>query len=62
MMQKEHLPIYGVGPLCGGSMLVFFIIGVLLQSVGYLDSGKIWELRIYFLIFGVILMALGVWF
>lgn len=62
MMQKDHLPIYGVGPLCGASMLLFFIIGVLLQHFGYLESGRIEEvLRIPFFAFGVILIALAAW-
>lgn len=60
-MQKKHLPIYGVGPLCGGIMLLFFIIGLLLRYFGYLESGRIESLRIPFFVIGVIFIALAVW-
>lgn len=60
-MQRKHLPIYGIGPICVASMLLFFILGVLLDHFGYLRSGKIEVLRIPFLIFGVILIAMAVW-
>ncbi len=60
-MQKKHLPIYGVGPLCVASMLLFFIVGVLLQHFGYLKSGEMHLVRIPFFIFGIILIALALW-
>lgn len=60
-MQKRHLPIYGVGPLCGGSMLLLFVIGVLLRHFGHLESGRIESLRIPFFIIGLLLIALAGW-
>lgn len=61
MTQKEHLPVFGVGPLCGISMLLIFGIGVYLHFNGYLDSGKIKELQIPFFILGGILILFAVW-
>ncbi len=60
-MKKEHLPIYGVGPFCGVSMLLFFIVGILMEIFGYLRSGKVEILRIPFFIIGIILIVLAVW-
>lgn len=59
-MKKEHLPVLGVGPFCGLSMLLFFVIGVLLEHFGCLNSGKVASLRVPFIVFGVIFIALGV--
>lgn len=59
-MKKEHLPVFGVGPFCGISMLLFFIVGALLSHFGYLDSGKIPAMRIPLIVIGVLLIALGV--
>lgn len=61
MTQKDHLPIYGIGPFCGASMVVFLLVGLLLQYFGYLESGKIEALHVPFRVFGAILIALGVW-
>lgn len=61
MAKKEHLPLYGVGPLCGASMVIFLLIGLLLQYLGCLESGKIEVLHKPFFVFGVILIVLGFW-
>lgn len=61
MTQKEHLPLYGVGPFCGASMLVLFGIGAFLHFGGYLDSGKMKILQIPFLILGVLLILFAGW-
>ncbi|WP_461811145.1 methyltransferase family protein [Faecalimonas sp.] len=60
-MKRAHLPIYGVGPFCGASMLLFFIVGVLLHYFGYLESGRIKALSIPMFILGVILIILAAW-
>ncbi len=59
-MKKEHLPVFGVGPLCGVSMLLFFIVGVLLDRFGYLDSGRVAVLCIPLIVLGVVFIALGI--
>ncbi len=61
MTKKEHLPIYGVGPLCVVSMVVLLLIGIWLWNFGYLASGSMEVLRVPFLIFGVVLLVLAVW-
>lgn len=60
-MQKKHLPVFGVGPLCGASMVLFFVIGVLLHHFGFLASGRIEILRLPLVVLGVAGMAFGVW-
>lgn len=59
-MKKEHLPVYGVGPICVTSMILFFIVGVGLDYFGYLNSGKTSLLYVPFMIVGIILIVLGV--
>lgn len=60
-MEREHLPIYGIGPFCAVSMLLLFIVGVLLHWFGYLDSGKVEGLKIPMFIAGVILIVIAIW-
>lgn len=61
IMHKKHLPVYGVGPLCGISMLLLLIVGVLLLHFGYLESGKIEALRIPFIALGILWIVLAIW-
>lgn len=61
MNEKEHLPIYGVGPFCVISMLLIFLIGVFLHLAGYLDSGRIKNFQILFIILGGALILVAVW-
>lgn len=60
MEEKEHLPLYGVGPLCVASMVVLLIAAILLRYFGCLESGQIEALRVPFLVLGSILIGLGV--
>jgi len=41
MKQKEHLPIFGIGPVYVGTIAIIAIIGIILSKKGYLDSGHI---------------------
>lgn len=60
MKQKEHLPIFGIGPVYVGTIAVIAIIGIILSKKGNLDSGLIPELRIPLLIIGIVVALLGV--
>ncbi len=61
MSKRTHLPVFGVGPLCGISMAGFLLAGILLHHFGCLDSGKAEAFRVPFLTLGIILILLGVW-
>lgn len=39
--EKEHLPIYGVGPFYGIGIVVATIIGIVLSVTGVIDGGKV---------------------
>ena len=60
MKQKEHLPIFGIGPVYVGTIAIIAIIGIILSKKGYLDSGLIPELKIPMLIIGIVVALLGV--
>ncbi len=59
MKQKEHLPIFGVGPLCVGFMAAFLLTGLLLWHFGCLESGSAQGLRPAFQVLGTALLLLG---
>ena len=44
MKQKEHLPIFGIGPVYIGTIAALAAFGIFLSKKGYLDSGLIPEL------------------
>lgn len=64
MNKKEHLPIYGVGPIYGVSIIIATIIGVALSCTGVISVGKFGALKIPFIIIGILIAGLGflVWF
>lgn len=61
MKQKEHLPIYGVGPFYGIGIIASTVISVILSCIGLLDSGKIKEifLILIFIISGIAIALIG---
>lgn len=59
---KKHLPIIGVGPLYGSVIIGITIIGIILSTVGFLDVGKFEVIKIPFVIIGIALIVLGVFF
>lgn len=61
MKEKEHLPIYGVGPVLVVSMVILLLAAVILRYFGFLDSGRTEILRVPFLVLGVILIATGIY-
>ena len=40
-MQKEHLPIYGVGPFYGVGIIAATVLGIVLSATGVIKSGKV---------------------
>lgn len=60
MKQKEHLPIFGIGPVYVGTIAIIAIIGIILSKKGYLDSGLILALKTPLLIIGILVALLGV--
>lgn len=61
MKEKEHLPIYGVGPFYGIGIIVLTVIGVILSYTGLLDSGKVEEMLLLriFVVTGVGIFVAG---
>lgn len=57
----SHLPIYGVGPYYGVSIIILTLVGILLSIVGALNSGKLTSniLIVIMIIFGIILFVEG---
>lgn len=60
MKNKNHLPLYGVGPVCVFFMIIFLIITVLLRHFGYLESGEVQNFHLLFRIIGIALSAIGI--
>ena len=60
-MEKEHLPIYGVGPFYGISIIVITIISIILSCKGILH-GKLTNtvLMAMFIIVGVLIIIEGI--
>lgn len=59
MKDKEHLPVYGVGPIIVLPQTVLTAVGIIMSLCGVLDCGKIDILKIPFLIIGIILIVFG---
>lgn len=60
LKQKEHLSMYGVGPLYGGIIVVLTILGMLAAQTTTLASGNIPFMAIPFTVLGVFLMLAAV--
>lgn len=61
MKNKEHLPVYGVGPLIVIPQIVLTAVGIMMSVYGLFESGEINILKIPFLIIGIILIVSGVY-
>ena len=61
MDKKEHLPMYGIGPLCVSIMIILLFILAVLYYKGHLVSGEIGSCKPVFYIMGIILIFLGVY-
>ncbi|MGO5092643.1 methyltransferase family protein [Clostridium sp. LCP25S3_F10] len=64
MKNKKHLPIYGVGPIYGFSIIVLTIVGIVMSCFEIINYGKFVENKIPFFIIGILILAYGfsVWF
>lgn len=59
--KQKHLPVMGVGPLIVISQLVATVLAIILSEMGIIYSLQIKELKIPFIIIGIMLILLGVW-
>ncbi|MDE6539030.1 MAG: isoprenylcysteine carboxylmethyltransferase family protein [Ruminococcus sp.] len=59
MKNKEHLPVYGVGPVIVIPQIVLTAVGIIMSVCEVLDYGRINILKIPFLIIGIILIVSG---
>lgn len=60
MKKKEHLPVYGVGPLYVCAIAAPTLAAVLLRDLPLFVSGRLEGLRVLFVILGGILIAGGI--
>lgn len=61
MKNKEHLPVYGVGPIIVIPQLVVMAVGIIMSVCGFFEYGKMEILQIPFIIAGIILIVSGVY-
>lgn len=61
MKNKEHLPIYGVGPVIVVPQLVLTAVGIIMSVLGFFGHGRINILKIPFMIIGIIIIVFGVY-
>ena len=59
MKNKEHLPVYGVGPVIVIPQIVLTAVGIIMSVCGVLDYGRINILKIPFIFIGIILIVSG---
>lgn len=60
MKKKEHLPIFGVGPLIVSFQIAVTLLGIVLSRYGYFEFGEIAVLNIPLKIVGAGLILFGV--
>ena len=60
MKDKNHLPMYGSGPFYVATTAIITVVGIILDLLGYLNSGKFEFLQIPFIVIGCILIIYGV--
>lgn len=58
---KKHLPVYGVGPIYGASIIAVTVIGIILSVAGILDFSKVPFTKLPFIIVGIAVAAFGFW-
>lgn len=62
MKNRQHLPMYGVGPVYVAVILALTAAGIVLTAVGWIPAARAEFLRIPLQIIGILLIALGAWF
>ncbi len=58
---REHLPLYGIGPIYVGIIFVITIIFVILSYKKIIPDFQLNFLKILFIIIGIILVLLGIY-
>ncbi|MBQ8782117.1 MAG: isoprenylcysteine carboxylmethyltransferase family protein, partial [Oscillospiraceae bacterium] len=59
MKNKEHLPMYGIGPIYGSVSIALTVIAVILGQQDFAAAGIIPTLKIPSLIIGILLIIFG---
>lgn len=59
MKNKDHLPMYGIGPIYGGVSIAVTVAAVILGQQEFAEAGIIPVLKIPSLIIGILLIAFG---
>lgn len=62
MKKKEHLPLFGIGPVYMAIIVAVSLAGIGLSWLGNFPVGNIPVLRLPFLVIGVLIMLLGAYF
>lgn len=62
MNKKEHLPIYGVGPIYVVVIIVCTVVGIGLSALGVLPYVILDTTKVLFLMLGILLILLGIYF
>lgn len=57
---KEHLPVYGVGPIYGVVVILLTITVCVAANIGIIDSFKIPDTSLAFTIIGILAIIIGV--
>lgn len=61
MKKKEHLPIFGVGPIIVAFQIAVALVGILLSILGCFDFGRIAVLNIPLKIVGIGMILFGIY-
>ncbi len=61
---KKHLPVYGVGPIYGATIILVTIVGIILSNQKMLNCGKFDKIKTWFIVTGILILAYGfsVWY
>ncbi|MDO5785163.1 MAG: isoprenylcysteine carboxylmethyltransferase family protein [Eubacteriales bacterium] len=62
--KKEHLPVYGVGPIYGMGILLATVVGIALSCMEIVPVASFSVTKIPFIIIGILITVLGfvIWF
>lgn len=61
MKQREHLPVYGVGPVYGAVVILLTVLGIVMTHAGAVPVVRYGLLRIPMAVVGIALILLGAW-
>lgn len=62
--EMKHLPVYGVGPIYGGGIILATVLSIALSCTGIIPAGNLLMLRMPFAVIGILIAGTGVlvWF